>query len=337
MIGRTTLAALAALLAGCAHTSPTPPASMVRQAAWAADLSTSDAPIAGDWWTGFHDPALDRLMAEAQDRNLDLGIAAERVIEADALRRASAARLWPEATAQAAQSDARNGPSSATAGLALTWEPDLSGRLGAARRAADAGLWASAYDADAVRQLLLAEVATAYLEFHLQSALTGLAVRMADAQAATQDITLARFEVGVSGALDVERGARRAETQAADSRLRQAGLAYQQAMLLAMQEVQAGAAGYVQAQARTRELERAAAAARRAADLARLQYQEGALSQLDVLDAERTVFAAEEARARAGGEVSMRLVELYRAMGVAPASPRSQRSLAALSSAMERP
>ncbi|CAN7322940.1 TolC family protein [Phenylobacterium sp. LjRoot225] len=462
-------ASLAALaLAGCVHTPSAPPAMVAEQTAWAADLPASEAPVTRDWWTSFHDPALSRLMAETEARNLDLKLAAERVIEAHALRRAAAARLWPEGTASASQSDGRREPSSAVVGLGLAWEPDLSGRLSAARRAADAGLRASRYDAEAVRQLLLAEVAAAYVEYRLQSALADLAVRRAEAQAAIQDITQARFEVGAGSALDVERGAtvlsqtrsevavarqaaeaarfrlgyllaatpqelalwlgktgrvpsaeplqalmtpvqvlagrpdvraaadryaeaagsrdavaalrfptltlsgllglegaglsraldggtgistglgslvapvvdfgaRRAEILAANSRLRQAGLAYQQAALLAMQEVQTGAAVYVQAQARTRELDRAVAGARRAADLARLQYQEGALSQLDVLDAERTVFSAEQALARSGAEVSVRLIELYRAMGVAPTAPRLERELAALPPVTERP
>ena len=62
----------------------------------------------------------------------------------------------------------------------------------------------------------------------------------------------------------------------------------------------------------------AAASARRAAQLARRQYTAGALSLLEVLDAERSVYAVELNAAQATADVSIRLVNVYESMGLVP-------------------
>jgi NodT family efflux transporter outer membrane factor (OMF) lipoprotein len=50
-----------------------------------------------DWWTTFHDPVLDRLIAEAVRSNLDLRQAQERVVQARFQRAGVQAGLFPEA------------------------------------------------------------------------------------------------------------------------------------------------------------------------------------------------------------------------------------------------
>ena len=69
---------------------------------------------------------------------------------------------------------------------------------------------------------------------------------------------------------------------------------------------------------RQKELGNAVEAARKAADLAHRQYQEGTLGLLEVLDSERTLYDAETDWTSATADVSMRLVSVYQTMGVVP-------------------
>lgn len=444
-----------AILAGCAHSPASPPAPSDLPLRWEAATAMTAGEMPGMWWSSFGDPVLDALIESGLERNVDLRIAAQRVLASQALRRGATAGLSPEATAEAGVSDASRSSGiaprgSASVGLGLAWEPDVSGRLSAAVRAARADAGATAADAAAVRLLLIEEVARTYIDYRLQGALAALAARTVAAQEETLRITRDRFEFGMASALDVERaaalvaqtrseaavaeegagaarfrlayllsttpeamtarlgsaqagipaadpltvlrspadilaarpdidaasaryagaaarrdgaaalrlpvlslsglvgldaggigslldggtsiasvaaglilpvldfGRRAAEVDAADARLREAALDYERTVRLALQETQTGILSYLQGQVRERELARAADAARRAADLSQLQYREGTLSQLEVLDAARTVYQAERDHARAAADVSTRLAALYRQMGVAP-------------------
>jgi multidrug efflux system outer membrane protein len=54
---------------------------------------------------------------------------------------------------------------------------------------------------------------------------------------------------------------------------------------------------------------------RRAADLARTRYKEGATGFLELLDAERVQLAAEDALAQGEAAIDIRAVSLYKALG----------------------
>lgn len=90
---------------------------------------------------------------------------------------------------------------------------------------------------------------------------------------------------------------------------------YEQAVLRAHEEVESGAARYRGARSRLQHLDDAAAASERAAELARLRYQEGASDFLQVLDAERTLLEAQDRRARGRMDARLALVEVYRSLG----------------------
>jgi outer membrane protein TolC len=72
---------------------------------------------------------------------------------------------------------------------------------------------------------------------------------------------------------------------------------------------------YRKAQERLARLEEAAAASERAAELARLRFQEGASDFLQVLDAERTLLEAQDRRAVGRTDAQTSLVGVYRALG----------------------
>lgn len=116
----------------------------------------------------------------------------------------------------------------------------------------------------------------------------------------------------------------RAAIDAADAREEQAYLGYELAVRTALQEAQTALVRYTQGQLREQALADAASASRRAADLARRQYQQGALSLFEVLDAERSLYEAERDWSGARAEVALRLVELYRTMGVVPPRDKAE-------------
>jgi NodT family efflux transporter outer membrane factor (OMF) lipoprotein len=114
----------------------------------------------------------------------------------------------------------------------------------------------------------------------------------------------------------------RAGIDAADARQEQAYLSYELTVRTALQEAQTAIVLYTEGVIRQRELANAVSSARKAADLAHRQYQEGTLSLLEVLDAERTVYEAETDWTQATADVGMRLVNVYQTMGIVPpASP----------------
>jgi outer membrane protein, multidrug efflux system len=110
----------------------------------------------------------------------------------------------------------------------------------------------------------------------------------------------------------------RAAIDLADSQQLQAYLTYEQTVRAALQATQSAITLYAQGVLRERQMQTAVDSARIAAQLARRQYQEGALSLLEVLDAERTAYDTELTWSQAAAAVSERLITLYQTMGVLP-------------------
>lgn len=116
-------------------------------------------------------------------------------------------------------------------------------------------------------------------------------------------------------------GRRAAAADAADARRQQAEVIYEQTVRNALRETQTAIVAYVQGVVRHRELSTALEAATRAAQVATLQYEEGVLSQLEVIDAEKTLHEARRRWAVSGALVAASLIDLYRVMGIAPEAP----------------
>lgn len=90
---------------------------------------------------------------------------------------------------------------------------------------------------------------------------------------------------------------------------------YQNTVLLAQQEVEDGLTGFLQSQKRLIFLEEAAAAAKRSADLALIQYREGATDYTTVLTAQTALLAQQDSLATGQGDVPQGLIAVYRALG----------------------
>ena len=89
--------------------------------------------------------------------------------------------------------------------------------------------------------------------------------------------------------------------------------AHRQVMLLAQAEIATALAGYRGARQQLALLAEAAGASERAAELARLRFEEGLTDFLPVLDAERTLLAAQDRLARVRTEAEAALVAVSRA------------------------
>ena len=467
MVAVALIAAAACILEACAGHRPLGPhITNSLQSDWeAAPAAPVHAMSSGNgaWGERFNDPVLDDLMRRALSQNLDLKLAQARVLEARAERRAAAATQWPVFSAAASDQFAHLPPALAQPGapqrdlditLDSTWTADVFGRARYAKRAAEAELRATAFDADNVKVNLLAEIATNYVDYRLYQSQYAIALRSAALQAETVRITRVRFDQGAASRLDVARveselaitraavpqaleqaataksllvlllastpqalaadlpetipetpnlpvsdpldvlltpaeviarrpdissaeqrllaaaanlkaalverypqltlgalfgtsgsavnqlmtatsrtwsygggltlplfdfGRIRAAIDAADAQQLEAYITFEQTVRGALQGTQSAVVLYAQGVLRARELATALDSARLAEKLARRQYQEGVLSLLEVLDAERTAYDTELTWSQAAAAVSERLIGLYRMMGILPA------------------
>ncbi|HUO81882.1 MAG TPA: efflux transporter outer membrane subunit [Gammaproteobacteria bacterium] len=114
-------------------------------------------------------------------------------------------------------------------------------------------------------------------------------------------------------ALDL--GSVQAQLRAAEARADAQLAAYEQTVLLALEETDNAFVAFAQDQQRLAALVAQAAASKRATELARVQYREGALDFLRLLDAQRTVLQAEDAVAQAETALNTDVVAIYKALG----------------------
>ena len=90
---------------------------------------------------------------------------------------------------------------------------------------------------------------------------------------------------------------------------------YDQAVLLALEDVESALVGYRTSLGRVEQVGQAAAASGRAAELARLRFTGGVADFLQVLDAERTQLESEDQLARARTDASIAYAALFKALG----------------------
>ena len=223
----------ALLLAGCASTASLAPsaeaparfkeASVARATdaapatatatATATGTAATPAPMAGDWWRAFADPALDALVDRAATRNTDIRQAAARLAEARALARSVDA-------ARAVQVDVGGGANRAAglgrtadgrpvtlldARVGVSYELDLFGRLAGASNAAVLDADARAALLDSARLIVQAEVAQRYFQLRAIDAERSLVRDTVAAYRDTLDLTERRERAGDLAELDVER------------------------------------------------------------------------------------------------------------------------------------
>jgi multidrug efflux system outer membrane protein len=173
-----------------------------------------------DWWRGFADPTLDRLVDRALSENRDLLAAEAEVRRARAIAGIETWRLLPSANASAASGRAREidpvvEQDFAAAGAEISWELDVFGRLRHGARAAGREALSVEEARRGVRVTIATETAIAY------ATLRGAQIRLQAAQdnAEAQRQTVIRIEslreAGRGNPFDVARAREQYETTAA--------------------------------------------------------------------------------------------------------------------------
>jgi len=220
------LTTLLIMLAGCIScTAPLPiarPADPATPTTFKTPVVADGLQIGSDWWKLFNDPQLDALEQQALALSPTLAIASARVERARAQSSVVAAEFGPRVTADGAVQRFRTSRDVATAPFiggqrraiednqfsaqaALGWELDVWGRIKASYAVAQAQLLSTLLEADGMRLMLTAEVASTYLQ------LRGLDDEGRIVNAATQSrrdalrVVQLRYDVGVVTDLDLER------------------------------------------------------------------------------------------------------------------------------------
>jgi NodT family efflux transporter outer membrane factor (OMF) lipoprotein len=100
-----------------------------------------------------------------------------------------------------------------------------------------------------------------------------------------------------------------------NARQEQAAVTYEKSVLTALEDVENALIAHAKEQQRRESLTRAVEANRRSVDMAKQLYDRGLTDFLNVLDAQRALFASEDALAQSDRTVSTDLVALYKSLG----------------------
>src|SRR5947207_9601328 len=179
--------ALAATLTGCAvgpkYHRPTVNLEPFHNAPSIEARTTSlPAPPLDQWWMGFRDPELTRIVKRALDQNLDLAAAMTRVQQARAAAQGAGARRLPSGSLNASTTSLYQSTEGMTGrlgshlpgysrtqnyydlGFIASWETDLFGGLKKGAEAATAEAQAAEASRTGTRITVAAEAADAYLQ-----------------------------------------------------------------------------------------------------------------------------------------------------------------------------
>ncbi|HVY82470.1 MAG TPA: efflux transporter outer membrane subunit [Steroidobacteraceae bacterium] len=238
------LVASAALLSACSlaprYEKPVvPEPETYKEAGEWMQATSADAIPRGSWWEAFGDAKLNELQQQLREGSYDLQAAIARFEQARAVARRARSDLFPTLDAQAsgvrARSSANAPRSSGTpvtgndyiAGVSLSWEIDLFGRLRNAARAAGNRAQASAADLAGVDLALRAELAADYFALRGADAEVKLLEDTVQAFDRAYELTKNRYEGGIAAATDVDQ----AETQRQNARAQLASVRLQRAQL----------------------------------------------------------------------------------------------------------
>ena len=141
--------------------------------------------VAGGWLAAFNDAQLDALVREAIANNPDLRVAAARVEQAAGHARLAGAAIYPQVNIMARGGGKMSGDASGLegAGIFLSWELDLWGRVRSVRAAGRLQYESVALDADYAQQSIAALVAKSWFlatEARLQKSIAEDMVRSAE-------------------------------------------------------------------------------------------------------------------------------------------------------------
>lgn len=215
-----------AALAGCAvgpdYVEPKTTMAPFHNADAVANRQTTlAAPRLDNWWTGFNDPELEKVVQRALDQNLSLQASIARVSQARAAAQAAGAALLPTFDAGAsatAEHQSTTSPLGAlasafpnysrdqkeyTVGATASWEIDLAGGLRRAHAAARDEEQAAEAEQLGTRITVAADVADAYLQIRGLQARIAVTQDQIDTDAHLLELVKARKQAGAADEREV--------------------------------------------------------------------------------------------------------------------------------------
>lgn len=167
------------------------------------------------WWKQFGDPLLDSLITVGLEKNYDVAMAGKRINVAQNTLRQTRSAYYPSlglslgwekermSGMTTAPSTAAENLSYFNAGINLSWEVDLFGRITARAKESKAQVRVSKAEYDGAMVSLQAQIATTYIQLRVYQAQLEIAKSHAASQKNVVDITEVRFETGLASELDV--------------------------------------------------------------------------------------------------------------------------------------
>lgn len=204
------------LLAGCSVGPDYTPPEVSVPLSWELAPKNPDQPIVNfqEWWSAFNDPILSGLIQRSTAGNLSLQEAASRVEQARGQYRTAVGELFPEVQAIGEMSQQELGDNGLSqgfadkftdyqAGLGLSWEIDVLGRVRRSVEFAGATVEASIEDRRDVLVSLIASVSQSYISVRTLQNRIQVAQENLSAQQETLELTTARRDSGLASDLDV--------------------------------------------------------------------------------------------------------------------------------------
>ena len=226
LLTMTSALALSACAVGPNYKAPvTPPAAAGAFVTTSAAVTTA-APD-DHWWRLYNDPALDQLVAEALAYNTDVRVSVARLQRAQAMLRDVRSDRLPQTSISATSTFGRTSAiqslpgldregSRVDAGLNVSYEVDLFGRVARGVEAARGDVAAAEADADAVRVSIVAETIRAYADAASAAARLTVAERIVGLLDRSVSVTSRRANAGLTTNLDTARISALREQRRAD-------------------------------------------------------------------------------------------------------------------------
>ena len=168
------------------------------------------APVQGDWWRLYNDAVLDGLVADALAHNTDVRSAVARLAKARAALKEVKVDRLPQGGVSGGVTRGRdpgegNATTSFDAGLDISYEVDLFGRVSRGVEAARGDVAAADADADAVRVGIVAETARAYADAANAAERLTVAQHIVELLDKSLQLTQRRVDIGLNSRLDTAR------------------------------------------------------------------------------------------------------------------------------------
>lgn len=219
--------ALAACAVGPNYVAPTPPPAASGPFLSTTSPALSTDPVAANWWRLYQDPVLDGLIADALKANTDIRVAVARLEKARVNLRGARSDRLPQGGVSAGATygrlpEGQRAPGAARedwsidAGLSVSYEVDLFGRVSRGIEAARGDAAAAAADADAMRITVVADTTRAYADAASGAARLKVAQQIVDLLDRSVQLMERRHDAGLATQLDVSRIATLRQQRAAD-------------------------------------------------------------------------------------------------------------------------